>query len=443
MESIVQNHKQYLSLRSDSSPIIRINESILKARSREATSVFTKLTDQMAKASARASCQRYESGKPRGVFDGATVVLKDLFDQKGQITTAASKTRIDALPATEDAEVVRLLERAGAAFIGRTNLSEFAFSGLGINPHFGTPSSALSSHTEYLPGGSSSGSAVAVGLKIAQVGIGTDTSGSIRIPAALNGLFGFRPTSSRYSKKGVFPLSKTLDSVGILTQCVDDIILTDDLLSTDRYLERHENVICDVTENFELNWDKDVIGGYQEKLRILEKSGYKISSLKLPIIKQVKEFFSNNGTLVAIEAKRLHNALLNSERASWIDPMVYTRLKEAPLLSDVDYAKYLDYRNAMLASFRNMIGNSILAYPTVPHIYNDKGKYLSDIEASKILNSEMLSGTMIGSFFDLPGIAIPLRDANGTINSSMLLSMAQGMDRTLLNASKNLSSLFS
>ena len=154
---------------------------------------------------------------------------KDLFDVAGTPTTAGSATRADAPAATTDAAIVRTLTEAGMVCLGKTNLSEFAFSGLGINRWFGTPANPLD--PARLPGGSSSGSAVAVALGLTPLAIGTDTSGSVRVPAAFCGLVGFKASTGRYDTSGMIPLAPTLDSVGVLARQVADVLAIDTVLS--------------------------------------------------------------------------------------------------------------------------------------------------------------------------------------------------------------------
>lgn len=169
--------------------------------------VFISLCSARARREAEAAAARWRDGQPLSLFDGVPLAWKDLFDVAGSVTTAAAEVRRDAPPALLDAHCVGRLSRAGMVSVGKTNLSEFAYSGLGLNPHFGTPINPHSDAQPRIPGGSSAGSAVAVATGIVPIAMGTDTAGSIRIPAAFNGLVGFRSSSRRYSRDGVFPLA--------------------------------------------------------------------------------------------------------------------------------------------------------------------------------------------------------------------------------------------
>src|SRR5947209_10577776 len=181
---------------------------------------FTKVHAQGALLAADASDRFRKEGVVPSALAGLPVSIKDLFDIAGEVTTAGSKILRDAPPATADAVAVARLRAAGAVLIGRSNMSEFAFSGIGINPHYGTPANPYDRGRRRIPGGSSSGAAVSVSDGMAAFALGTDTGGSVRIPAALCGIAGFKPTRRRVPLVGAFPLSTTLDSVGPLAATV-------------------------------------------------------------------------------------------------------------------------------------------------------------------------------------------------------------------------------
>ena len=186
---------------------------LAEARQPAAAHVYTTLFDKPALAAARAADQRHASGEALPLLAGLPVTVKDLYDIAGRTTLAGSVLRQGAPAAPHDAEAVARLRRAGAAITGLTNMSEFAFSGVGINPHHGTPRNPADAAVARIPGGSSSGAAVSVALGQAVAALGSDTGGSIRIPAALCGLVGFKNTQSRTPLDGAFPLSFTLDTV--------------------------------------------------------------------------------------------------------------------------------------------------------------------------------------------------------------------------------------
>src|SRR3954451_18768087 len=195
----------------------------------EGSRTFLTLYRETACEAADAADCRASAGITLGPLDGVIISIKDLFDVAGEPTRAGSKARADAPPAATDAPIVQRLRKAGAVIVGKTNMSEFAFTGVGANPHFGTPGNPRD--RTRVPGGSSSGAAVAVANDMCEIAIGTDTGGSTRIPAALCGVVGYKPTKSRVCTDGAFPLSPTLDSIGPLARSVEACAATDAVLA--------------------------------------------------------------------------------------------------------------------------------------------------------------------------------------------------------------------
>lgn len=204
------------------------------------------LLKERAIQEAQHSADRWRAGNPLSIFDGVPIAYKDLFDIKGVRTTAGSLTQARALPATRDSAIVAQLRKMGMIAFAKTNLSEFAYSGLGLNPHYGTPQNTIDA--QCVVGGSSSGSAAVVGCGLAPVAMGTDTAGSVRIPAAFNGLVGHRSTRKRYNLSGVFPLASSLDTAGCISHTPLDAYLLDSLL-----LGRDGVEYLDETPVFDLN----------------------------------------------------------------------------------------------------------------------------------------------------------------------------------------------
>src|SRR5438034_11342780 len=199
----------------------------------EGSRTFLSVHESEALAAADQVDAQRRAGAKLPALAGIPISIKDLFDEAGVTTLGGSNVLVGTPPATRDSSVVERLKKAGAVIIGRTNLVEFAYSGLGINPHYGTPKNAFDRATGRIPGGSSSGAAVSVTEGMAAGAIGTDTGGSVRIPAALNGLVGFKPTARRVPREGVLPLSFTLDSVGPIAKSVADCALLDQILAAE------------------------------------------------------------------------------------------------------------------------------------------------------------------------------------------------------------------
>jgi aspartyl-tRNA(Asn)/glutamyl-tRNA(Gln) amidotransferase subunit A len=199
----------------------------------EGSRTFLSVHESEALAAADQVDAQRRAGAKLPALAGIPISIKDLFDEAGVTTLGGSKVLVGTAPATRDSSVVERLKKAGTVIIGRTNLVEFAYSGLGINPHYGTPKNAFDRATGRIPGGSSSGAAISVTDGMAAGAIGTDTGGSIRIPAALNGLVGFKPTARRVPLDGVLPLSFTLDSAGPIAKSVADCALLDQVLAAE------------------------------------------------------------------------------------------------------------------------------------------------------------------------------------------------------------------
>lgn len=394
----------------------------------------TAITAARATMQAAQAEDRAARGQSLGALDGMSVLWKDIIDQAGQIITCGSALRKSAQPATQDAACVTLIEAAGGVSLGRTGLSEFAFSGLGINPHFGTPPSALSETVPLLPGGSSSGSAVLVAAGLADLGIGTDTSGSVRLPAALNGIFGFKPSAARYDRTGVHELSRTLDTVGTLARSIDVLRSADQILNTQPATNpgKAKTEILDLSESLGLVWEPEVTAAYQAALSRMAAAGWTVRPAHLKAVDELRDLTASEGPLVAIEARRKYADLLASDEASKIDPVIRTRLLQAPVLSDAQYAGYLRKREQLISGGRAEIGDRLLAFPTVPSLRHALPVYLNDQNAAQELNARLLAATMIGSLLDWPGLAVPLRDADGRVEGSILLSAASGNDDGLL-----------
>ncbi|MGN6144609.1 MAG: amidase family protein, partial [Mesorhizobium sp.] len=195
--------------------------------------VFTRLYIEPARAAADAADARRKAGFTLGPLDGVIVSIKDLFDVAGEPTLAGSVLRRTAPPAEADAAVVMRLRRAGAAIIGKTAMTEFAFTAIGDNPHTGTPGNAADA--SLIPGGSSSGAGVSAAEGTSEIAIGSDTGGSVRIPAALNGVVGFKPTARRVPLSGAFPLSPTLDSIGPLARSVAQCAAADAVMAGEEW----------------------------------------------------------------------------------------------------------------------------------------------------------------------------------------------------------------
>ena len=278
---------------------------------------------------------------------GLSVSIKDLFDVQGQITAAGSVVLKTRPPASSDAVAVARLRAAGAGLIGRTNMVEFAFSGVGINPHHGTPAAwdALtdtpvgSPEVPHAPGGSSSGAAVSVATGAAFIGLGSDTGGSIRIPAALNGIVGFKNTARRVPTQGALPLSTTLDTVCAMTRTVRDTVLAHEILSGRKVPTAHKPLSAyrlAVAQNvMQDSMDSGVTRAFERSLKNLRAAGAQIEEIPLTELLDIGPMMATGGFSPA-ESFAWHRDLI-TQHADQYDPRVAHRIQRGAQITAHDY----------------------------------------------------------------------------------------------------------
>lgn len=400
--------------------------------------IFICLTAERAMAEAEAASKRIREGRSCGVLDGIPVAWKDLFDLAGVATTAGSTVLSNDAPAARDADVVTALKQAGMVSIGRTNMSEFAFSGLGINPHYGTPRNPASQDGHRLPGGSSSGAGVAVAAGLVPVAIGTDTGGSVRIPAAFNGVVGYKASRGRYSMRGVYPLAKSLDSLGPLTRTVQDAVWVDAAMRgkatadvarsplSGLSLVVPETVFFDAVED-------GVAAAFEQAVERLVRAGASVRQQAFPIFSELFELIRQKGALVTAEAFALHKARLEGADAARMDPRVVARTKLGANISMPDYIAIIEARERMTVAFMGMIGkDELLVSPTLPHVAAKVAPLVDDDDAFFAMNAKTLRNTQIGNFLDLCGVSIPCGTGEAGMPVGLLLSGLHGMDEDVL-----------
>jgi aspartyl-tRNA(Asn)/glutamyl-tRNA(Gln) amidotransferase subunit A len=424
-------------------PVVLI-EKVLERIEHADPAIFTEVLAARAVAEAQASRKRLAEGRSVGLLDGVPIAWKDLFDTRGSVTRAGSVV-LAGPPAERDATVVDALCTAGMVAVGRTNMSEFAFSGLGINPHYGTPVNAASAGPGFaddarVPGGSSSGSAVAVAAGLVPVAIGTDTGGSIRIPAAFNGIVGYKATRGRYAMAGVFPLAASLDSLGPLCRTVKDAVWVDaamrgatvpDTGATSLHaltLVVPETVMFDDAED-------GVLSAFEAALSRLAAKGARIERRPVPLFSDVFALFTRHGTLVTAEAFALHRDRLAGPDAARMDPRVATRIRMGEKIGMADYVALVAARQGMIAAFSGMLGpNELLAHPTLPHVAPRIAPLLADDALFVETNGRTLRNTLVGNFLDSCGVSIPCGTGDAGLPVGFLLSAPRGEDRRLLSA---------
>jgi aspartyl-tRNA(Asn)/glutamyl-tRNA(Gln) amidotransferase subunit A len=366
-----------------------------------------------------------------GPLDGVIVSIKDLFDVAGEPTRAGSKILAEeAKLALADAPVVQRLRSAGAVIIAKTNMTEFALGGVGTNPHFGTPGNPAD--RTRIPGGSSSGAAVAAADSMCEIAIGSDTGGSVRIPAALCGIVGFKPSRQRVPTDGAFPLSTSLDSIGPLARSVVDCAIADAVMAGEDF-EPLELVALDGLRfgiaaglPFE-RLDDAVAAAFDAAIKRLDAAGVRITREKISLFDDMAEVNAYGG-IVQPEAGAIHRDRLK-RRADDIDPNVRVRLERGCAIVAADYIEMLRLRGKLVRAMdRRLAALDAIIMPTTAIV----APTIAEVADAKIYaarNAAVLRNTSIGNFFDLCGVSLPLK---GPLPVGMMLMARNGQDRWLL-----------
>ncbi|TWF54963.1 aspartyl-tRNA(Asn)/glutamyl-tRNA(Gln) amidotransferase subunit A [Neorhizobium alkalisoli] len=417
---------------------VELTQSILEEIGRHPDkAIFTTLLSERALEEAAASAKRLREGRSLGILDGIPIAWKDLFDIEGIPTTAGSSVLAKAAPAAKDAAIVDLLKQAGMIAVGRTNMSEFAFSGIGINPIYGTPKNPCSTDTPRIPGGSSSGSAVAVAAGLVPVAMGTDTGGSIRIPAGFNGIVGYKATRGRYLMDGVFPLAKSLDALGPLCRTVQDAVWIDAAMRgvgtpiTPRKPARPLEIVIPTNGVFD-GAEQGVIDAFEAAVERLEKTGARITRLAFPSFDRLPQLVAAYGPLVTAEAFALHRERLAGPDAAGMDPRVVARTKLGERTTTADYLAILDARRQMTAETEALVGDRLVAFPSVAHVAPPIAPLLADDETFFAANGKTLRNTGFGNFLDWCGVSIPCGTGDAGMPVGFLLSAMANQDEALL-----------
>jgi aspartyl-tRNA(Asn)/glutamyl-tRNA(Gln) amidotransferase subunit A len=396
---------------------------------------------EAARAAADAADARARSGISLGPLDGAIVAIKDLFDVKGEPTRAGSRVEADAAPATADAPVVRRLRAAGVVIVAKTNMSEFAFSGVGMNPHYGTPGNPAD--RSRVPGGSSSGAAVAAADHMCEIAIGTDTGGSCRIPAGLCGIVGYKPSKQRVPTDGAFPLSFTLDSIGPLARTVADCARTDAVIAGEDYTPLKPASVAGlrlgVPKGFlTTEWDNTVGTRFGAARKKLADAGARITDEPMPLVDKMLKVNAKGG-LAPAEAYSVHRERL-ARRANEFDPNVRVRIERGGNVTAADYVDMMQARarlvramDAQLSDFDAwMMPTTAIVAPTIAEMEN-----ASTFNTKNML---LLRNTLTWNFFDNCAISIPIPGSGLPVG--LMLVGRNGHDRRLFEIAAGIERLF-
>ncbi len=391
--------------------------------------VFITVYADQARASADAMDALRRVGRAPGRYAGIPISLKDLFDVAGEVTRAGSRALDDAAPAAAHAPVVARMLAAGFVPVGRTNMTEFAFSGLGINPHHATPLSPWDRASARIPGGSSSGAAVSVADGMALGALGTDTGGSCRIPAALCGVTGYKPTARRVPIAGVLPLAPSLDSVGPLAPTVECCAILDAVLAGEPparlaaaslsglRLAVPQNVVLD-------GMDATVAASFERAVSRLSKGGARIVPARFPAFDAISTVNAKGG-FASAEAFAWHRDLL-AEKGALYDPRIRVRIARGEAQSGTDYVELLAARRRLVAEFDRATGGfDALLMPTCP-LVPPRVAELDDEREYNRINLLLLRNTAFGNFLDRCAISLPCHRPGEAPVGLMLMGETSG-----------------
>ncbi|MDH5329519.1 MAG: amidase [Aquincola sp.] len=424
-----------------------LEHALDRADSESAAKAFLRRFDLMAREAADRVDRLAAERRPLPALAGLAVSVKDLFDVAGFPTTAASASMSDAAPATSDCPAVARLRAAGAALVGHTNLTEFAFSGIGINPRHGTPANPATANLDPLPripGGSTSGGAVSVGAGAAWAALGSDTGGSIRIPAALQGLVGFKSTARLVPTRGCIPLSTTLDTACAITLSVRDAVRVHEVLAARNvtleerpparwHLAVPRTLVLDGLE-------PAVAIAFDRALDVLRAAGYGIVEIDLPLLSQAAAL-QRGGGLSAAESWAWHRHRL-ADRGAQYDPRVALRIRRGEAMSAADYIDLLRDR----ADWIERMGDALAPFdallsPTVPMVAPPIAPLVADNDAFFAANALLLRNPSLVNLLDGCAVSLPCHRAGdwpvglmiwaAALADDRLLSLSLAIERTL------------
>ena len=402
----------------------------------EAKATFLAVHTQAARASAEAIDLQRNAGVPLPSLAGIPISIKDLFDEAGQVTRAGSRVLADTAPRPADATVVSRLRAAGAIVVGRTNMVEFAYSGLGLNPHYGTPRNPWDRAAGRIPGGSSSGAVISVTDGMAVAAVGTDTGGSVRIPSALCGLTGFKPTAARVSQLGCLPLSPSLDSIGSLARSVACCAELDAVLAGEAFVPvaaahlEGRRFALPRSQAFD-GIDATVAAAFDSARRRLEAAGARFVDLDLPEFDELGRI-NRSGGFVAAEAWAWHAHLLASRERDY-DPRVASRIRRGAAMTAAEYLSLQADRRRWSAAIGERLRDvDALVMPTVPIVAPRVADVDASDEAYTSANLLMLRNPTFINFLDGCALSIPCH-REGEAPVGLMVAGTSGQDRRVLS----------
>lgn len=444
MRTLIETQRRLQAGEVGSRDLIEESLAAIAAPEGEGRRAFLTVYAERARREADAVDAARGEGRPLPPFAGVPLGVKDLFDVAGEVTRAGSHVLDGEPPAKSDADAVAEIRRAGFIVVGKNNMTEFAYSGLGVNTAFSTPLSPYDRASGRIPGGSTSGGAVAVADGMVPAVLGTDTGGSCRIPAAFCGIVGFKPTSARVSRRGAFALSETLDSIGPLANSVAccaalDAVLVGGFGEIEAPLPAY-GLRIGVVEGFvDEDLDAPVAAAYEAALKRLAQRGVRLEKVRIPEFVDYVTAIAKGG-FVGAEAYALHRRWLET-RGELYDPFVRMRLETGYKQTAADYIDLLHARKRICAAVQARTHMfDALALPTVP-IIPPLIAPLADMDTAMAVNRRCLRNTAIGNFLDRPSISIPCHAPGSApvgfmltgepLGDRRLFAIAQGLEATI------------
>jgi aspartyl-tRNA(Asn)/glutamyl-tRNA(Gln) amidotransferase subunit A len=417
-----------------------VEASIAAAHADANRRTYVQLDAAGARATAAQVDALFDAGAPLPPLAGLAVSVKDLFDVQGEVSAAGSTVLAGAPAAVADCPAIERLRRAGAALLGRTNMSEFAFSGVGINPHHGTPANpatALIDPLPRIPGGSTSGGGVSVATGAAWAALGSDTGGSIRIPAALQGLVGFKNTARLTPTQGAVPLSTTLDTVCAITRSVRDAVLLHELLAarsvagSERPLHAYRFALPKTLMLDAL--DPTVATAFSRSVAALRRAGARVDDIDLRPLADVAGINAGGG-FSPVEAWAWHRSLLGANEAAY-DPRVALRIRRGERMSAADYIDLLQARRDWISRMQaDMSGFDAMLSPTVPCVAPPIAPLIASDEAFFATNGLLLRNPAVVNLLDGCAVSLPCQ-VNGEMPVGLMVWSHAMQDDKVLAAS--------
>lgn len=394
---------------------------------------YVKLYAESARIEADAADRRRQAGATLGPLDGKIVSIKDLFDVAGEPTLAGSIIKRTAAAPQQDAVVVKRLRAAGAVIVGKTHMTEFAFTAVGLNPHFPVPGNATDE--SLIPGGSSSGAAVSAAEGTCDIAIGSDTGGSVRIPAALNGLVGFKPTASRVSLDGAFPLAPSLDSIGPLAHSVSDCALADAIMAGEPATALIPRPIAGLRIGVPrgqllTELSAEIAGAFAACLDRLTAAGADLVDCSIDDLIEKLRQATAIGSIAGLEASRLHADWLSDEDAP-VDVRVSSTLRRRMLTPQAALDALLETRAGLARAMdERLSAYDLVVLPTTPIA----AVSIASVEADKAeydrVEGLLLRNCQVANQFDLTAITLPMPGL--TRPAGLMLVGRNGTDKTVL-----------